>query len=70
MGWFWFVPTFHIPDQKRGDKVHLKFRRSEIDFPLGPGYWISEVDVELEWIVDEGHNLSPIPSEKVEKTEP
>lgn len=52
MGWFWFVPTFHM---KPGgtDVVHLHLKRKELDFPLGAGSWILDVDVAMEWVSEE-----------------
>lgn len=49
MGWFWFVPTFHM---KPGGTsvVHLHLTRKELDFPLGAGSWILDVDVAMEWV--------------------
>ncbi|KAF8316846.1 hypothetical protein DL93DRAFT_2077655 [Clavulina sp. PMI_390] len=48
MGWFWFVPTFHMKSNEV-NPVHLNLPKSAIDFPLGPGSWIVDVDVEMEW---------------------
>lgn len=49
MGWFWFVPTFHMAHDQL-EPVHLKLTRKDVDFPLGAGSWIVDIDVELEWI--------------------
>lgn len=32
--------------------VHLKLTKKEIDFPLGAGAWIIDVDVALQWVPD------------------
>lgn len=43
------MPAFHMVFDEP-DPVHLKLKRKEIDFPLGAGSWIVEVDIEMEWI--------------------
>ncbi|KAF7974862.1 hypothetical protein HWV62_11109 [Athelia sp. TMB] len=45
MGWIWFIPTFHIPSTSTPDPTKILLTRKEIDFPLGIG--ASLVDVEI-----------------------
>ena len=55
MGWFWFIPAFHMPpplsssDEGTPSTVHLKLTRKDIDFAIGAGSAIVDVDVEMEW---------------------
>ncbi len=54
MGWFWFIPTFHMPPLTRDEPretVHFQLKKSDIDFPLG-GAWIVDVDVSMRWVSD------------------
>jgi phosphatidylinositol-3,4,5-trisphosphate 3-phosphatase and dual-specificity protein phosphatase PTEN len=46
MGWFWFIPTFHFDEGER--KKKWKLARNDLDFPLGVGSDIVEVEVEME----------------------
>jgi len=48
MGWVWFIPTFHMT-RGSSEPMHLKLTRKEVDFSLGAGSWIIDVDIELEW---------------------
>ena len=46
MGWFWFIPAFHVAE---GEEVKKwKLTRKELDFPLGVGSDIVDVEVEME----------------------
>ncbi|CAE7063826.1 unnamed protein product [Rhizoctonia solani] len=45
MGWMWFVPAFHMPDG--ATESTIKLARKEVDFPLGAGAWIEEVEIVL-----------------------
>ncbi|TDL24633.1 phosphatases II [Rickenella mellea] len=55
MGWFWFIPIFHMPlpdaTQKNAQAQTTIFTlpRGEIDFALGAGASIIDVAVTLEW---------------------
>lgn len=52
LGWFCFVPTFHMPQpSQEGRKSHLLFIRNDIDFPLGIGGGITDVKIEMEWTI-------------------
>ncbi|KAH9942829.1 phosphatases II [Amylocystis lapponica] len=54
MGWFWFIPTFHMPHPRvAGQAASLLLRRKEIDFPLGIGSNIIDVEVSMEWCSEE-----------------
>lgn len=46
MGWFWFIPAFHF-DQE-GKKKRWKLTKKELDFPLGLGSDIVDVEIEME----------------------
>ena len=48
MGWFWFIPTFHLSQDTYS--TTLKLKRKEVDFPLGPGEWLVDVEVGIEWV--------------------
>lgn len=58
MGWFWLVPTFHMTSGE-DRPVHLKLSRKDLDFPLGAGSWITEVDVEMEWVREQPRDNVP-----------
>ncbi|KZS97246.1 phosphatases II [Sistotremastrum niveocremeum HHB9708] len=47
MGWLWFIPAFHM--QGGEEATRFKLTRKEIDFPLGPGEWLINVDVQMKW---------------------
>ncbi|KAL7284123.1 hypothetical protein ACG7TL_001404 [Trametes sanguinea] len=52
MGWFWFIPTFHMPHPRGSDEQQsatLVLARKEIDFPVGIGSNIVDVSVSMEW---------------------
>lgn len=46
MGWFWFIPEFHFAEGERRKK--WKLTRKELDFPLGVGSDIIDVEIEME----------------------
>ncbi|KAL0578887.1 Telomerase protein component 1 [Marasmius crinis-equi] len=56
MGWAWFVPTFHMPQPPPSngntppEPTKLKLTRKDIDFPLGVGSSIIDVEISLEWL--------------------
>ncbi|KAF8499993.1 phosphatases II [Gautieria morchelliformis] len=55
MGWLWFVPAFYMPQPlPRADDVpqstHIRLSRKDVDFPLGIGSWIVDIDIEIEWV--------------------
>ncbi|EGO03571.1 hypothetical protein SERLA73DRAFT_83635 [Serpula lacrymans var. lacrymans S7.3] len=51
MGWLWIIPAFHIPRASPQDNsiTRLLFTRKDIDFPLGIGSSLVDVEVTLEW---------------------
>ncbi|KAI0341469.1 phosphatases II [Trametopsis cervina] len=56
LGWFWFIPTFHMkhPRSSADDaSVNLRLTRAEIDFPLGIGAHIVDVEVSMKWCPDD-----------------
>ncbi|CAA7268469.1 unnamed protein product [Cyclocybe aegerita] len=59
MGWLWFIPTFHMPQPPptasttlapESLKSTLRLTRKELDFPLGLGSSIIDVEMEMEWV--------------------
>jgi len=62
MGWLWFVPTFHMPQpppscglsppstMSTPTKTTFLLTRKDLDFPLGLGSAIIDVEIELEWV--------------------
>lgn len=60
MGWLWFVPAFHmsqppppLPPPTADDvsqSTHLHLSRKDVDFPLGIGAWIVDIDIEMAWV--------------------
>ena len=50
MGWFWFIPAFHFAHGERRKK--WKLTRKELDFPLGVGSDIVDVEVEMERVAE------------------
>lgn len=50
LGWTWLIPAFHLQEPvPPTNRTHtLRFPRSQIDFPLGPGQAIEEILIQLE----------------------
>ncbi|KAG9004722.1 Telomerase protein component 1 [Tulasnella sp. JGI-2019a] len=48
-GWFWFIPAFEQNQSQQGPEntTILTFTRKELDFPLGPGSWLVDVELRL-----------------------
>jgi phosphatidylinositol-3,4,5-trisphosphate 3-phosphatase/dual-specificity protein phosphatase PTEN len=57
----WFVPTFHMPQpppsstttdsaSSRKHTATLHLTRKDLDFPLGLGTAIVDVDIDMEWV--------------------
>ena len=46
MGWLWFIPAFHFAQGVK--KKQWKLTRKELDFPLGVGSDIIDVEIEME----------------------
>lgn len=69
MGWFWFIPTFHMPHprERATDGTTLHLTRKELDFPVGVGANLIDVDVSMEWCPETADVLSP--PERVSSTE-
>ncbi|TFK49457.1 hypothetical protein OE88DRAFT_1633023 [Heliocybe sulcata] len=61
MGWFWFIPQFHIPPEWSSTSTEpfpLVFQKKDVDFPLGIGASIIDVEVTLEQLSPgEAHEL-------------
>ncbi|KAI0088840.1 phosphatases II [Irpex rosettiformis] len=53
MCWFWLIPTFHMshpsPTNTTDDTVTFHLTRSEVDFPIGIGANLIDVDVTMKW---------------------
>jgi phosphatidylinositol-3,4,5-trisphosphate 3-phosphatase/dual-specificity protein phosphatase PTEN len=47
MGWFWFIPAFHVSQDASLSPSTLVLVRKELDFPLGTGAKIIDVEVGL-----------------------
>ncbi|KAJ3813585.1 phosphatases II [Lentinula aff. lateritia] len=60
MGWLWFIPTFHMPQpppysdlsqpQPSNISSKLVLQRKELDFALGIGSSIIDIEISLEWL--------------------
>ncbi|EKM56934.1 uncharacterized protein PHACADRAFT_93074 [Phanerochaete carnosa HHB-10118-sp] len=61
MGWFWFIPTFHMahPRSQTQQPTVYPLTRKEIDFPLGIGSHLIDVVVSMEWCAPDADVLSP-----------
>lgn len=69
MGWFWFIPTFHMPQppptasgnvSTTPTPTHWLLSRKDVDFPIGIGNWIVDIDLEMSWLpAGEGIPLKP-----------
>ncbi|KAG6868640.1 hypothetical protein C0993_012684 [Termitomyces sp. T159_Od127] len=49
MGWLWFIPTFHMKPTSEGP-TRFSLKRKELDFPLGLGSAIIDVEIKMEWL--------------------
>jgi len=79
MGWLWFVPTFHMsqpppspglsPPSTTSTPTQTTFllTRKDLDFPLGLGSAIIDVEIEMEWVVPPAAS-SPTKLGKVQET--
>ncbi|KAI0746880.1 phosphatases II [Daedaleopsis nitida] len=61
MGWFWFIPTFHMPHPRGLDQESTTFvlTRKEVDFPVGIGANIIDVAVSMEWCSEAADVVDP-----------
>lgn len=57
MGWMWFIPIFHMPPPPSTSDSHdpptvstFRFMQKDLDFSLGIGSSILDVEVALEWV--------------------
>ncbi|KAH7907571.1 hypothetical protein BJ138DRAFT_1137484 [Hygrophoropsis aurantiaca] len=50
MGWLWIIPAFHMSTASEPTK--LIFQRKDIDFALGVGSALVDVEVSMEWCPD------------------
>ncbi|KAG6880011.1 hypothetical protein C0992_008218 [Termitomyces sp. T32_za158] len=65
MGWLWLIPTFHMKTASEGP-THFRLKRKELDFPLGLGSAIIDVEIEMEWL-PRGDNEAVQPSAQFEQ---
>ncbi|KAG9003093.1 Telomerase protein component 1 [Tulasnella sp. 427] len=66
-GWFWFIPAFHLPSrdsEAAQSPTEFKLTRKEVDFPLGPGTWLLDVTLKMEWAGREAAAAVPKPPRK------
>ena len=61
MGWFWLIPTFHMPHPRSSvtEAVELTFTKKDLDFPLGVGSNIVDVTVSIAWCPEAEDVLEP-----------
>ncbi|KAI0777771.1 phosphatases II [Trametes elegans] len=61
MGWFWFIPTFHMPHPRGSgeQRATLVLTRKEVDFAVGIGSSIIDVAVSMEWCSEAADVVSP-----------
>ncbi|KAF8999075.1 hypothetical protein BDQ17DRAFT_1361279 [Cyathus striatus] len=74
MGWLWLIPTFHMsqpppstsqaPVQSTSEM--LMFTRTDLDFPVGIGADIIDVQIKLEWVTPEDVKSAPEPDMEIE----
>jgi phosphatidylinositol-3,4,5-trisphosphate 3-phosphatase/dual-specificity protein phosphatase PTEN len=72
LGWTWLIPAFHLKEPvPPTNRTHsLRFPRSQIDFPLGPGQAVEEIIIKLEEMSqDEPGPPAPLLSDHEEKRE-
>src|ERR1700691_4793415 len=49
MGWLWFIPVFHMPHPPSAQgTTRFLLTRKEVDFPLGVGSALVDVEISLE----------------------
>ncbi|KAI0711173.1 phosphatases II [Cerioporus squamosus] len=61
MGWFWFIPTFHMhhPRGPGNESATFVLTRKELDFPVGIGAKLIDVSVSMEWCSEAADVVSP-----------
>lgn len=61
MGWFWFIPTFHMPHPRSSapEPTTWVLTKKDIDFPLGVGSSIVDVSVTMQWCPEGEDDLEP-----------
>lgn len=56
MGWIWLIPAFHMPQPSSAQEGNgassttIRLTRKEIDFPIGLGAGIVDVEISMEWV--------------------
>lgn len=61
MGWFWFIPTFHMchPRSSAQGTTSWVLTKKDLDFPLGIGSSIVDVSVSMQWCPESEDILNP-----------
>lgn len=71
MGWIWLIPTFHMPhgpaqnggeDDAKPTLTTIRLTRKEVDFSIGLGAGIVDVEISLESLAPSstgGHRYVP-----------
>jgi phosphatidylinositol-3,4,5-trisphosphate 3-phosphatase/dual-specificity protein phosphatase PTEN len=72
MGWIWFIPCFHLPQppSPNGQKTNFKLMNNEIDFPLGVGATLVDVELNLGWDLGTIEDKAPRESEMSQTDKP
>ncbi|KAF7761729.1 hypothetical protein Agabi119p4_9721 [Agaricus bisporus var. burnettii] len=59
MGWIWLIPTFHMPhppletqDADGTTTQTIRLSRKDVDFPIGLGAGIIDVEISLKWDIN------------------
>jgi len=54
IGWMWIVPLFHLrqPPSTKGERTTVLLERSEVDFPLGYGALLVDVELTFGWDIE------------------
>jgi hypothetical protein len=59
MGWMWFIPAFHMAEGASEGIIQLT--RKDVDFPLGVGAWIENIEIVLTRVEDESTETTSTP---------
>src|SRR5687767_1495264 len=76
MGWMWFIPCFHLPQpppavgSEPAPTTKILISRSEVDFPLGFGALLVDVEIEFGWSVEEDEVAETVSPSQADEAEP